>query len=376
MNAIAPGLLMTLGLCALVAMAFIAPMLPALIELLWPTDAKPLRVVREHDSNVANFAHGFQQYVDSQFAESLKDVGATEVRSVPLQSGGTCVVMGKAAEFLLSGGEYAALTVKHLLVGAGDVRLPDNVLYEAEVFATGHFTSGTLSAFRAVLAQGDAVLGRGTVVLRWIHACKVLKVGKAAQLFGRASSDMRIALASGVTFERLHAPEIHFDPSSEGVPASAPQLDSVPRTVHDFALTHKAEMKAGVWHIAGDVELAAASLCTAALVVHGDLRAGAASRFQFPVKSNGDTVFRRECRADDAVVATGRIDIGPDCHIKGPVISEVEVLVRRGSSVGTATAPTTISAPRIVIEPGVVVFGSVWARQYGEVILEKAIDTP
>nr|WP_295772045.1 hypothetical protein [Rhodoferax sp.] len=374
MSTIAPGLLVTLGLCAGVALAFMAPLLPALIELMWPTDAKPLRVVREHDSNVSNFAHGFQHFVEQKFSDALRDLGTTEVRRIPMESGGACLLMGESAAFELDGKEHVALTVTSLLVGGGDVHLPDNVLYESEVYAAGSFSSGSLSAFRAVLAQGSATLGSGTVVLRWIHARQTLTVGSAAQLFGRASSDTCMVLEQGVAFERLHAPEIHFGASTVQAVAGAAQPDTVPRTVYEFAATHKGAMSAGIWRLDQSLEVPVASMCTTGLVVQGDLRVGAASRLPFPVKSNGDTLFQQGCRADAAVVATGRIDIGRDSHIRGPVISEVEVWVRRGSTVGTPQSPTTISAPRIVIETGVVVYGSVWARQQGEVILEKATE--
>ena len=360
----------TVGLCLVVTLLFVLPLLPALIELQWPQDAKPLRVVREYDSNVANFAHGFEHFIEAKFAQSLATLAPTEIRSVEMDNGGLCILMGKSATFSLDAIESSSLTVQHLLVCGGDVQLPDQVLYEAEVFTGANFCSGALSAFRAVLAKGSAVLGHDNVVLRWIHACGVLAVGRGGQLFGRASSDARIELAVDVAFERLHAPQIHFGASQ----LAAVALPIVARIPCESVLGSMDRLHGGLWRVPQDVTLPPASVCQYGLVVQGNVLVGALSWLQSSLKANGEIVLHAQCRVDNAVVATEGIEIGSSCHIKGPIISEVEVLVRSGSTVGTAGSPTTISAPRIVIETGVVVFGSVWAREQGQVIPHKMKD--
>ncbi len=361
------GIWWTIGLSVVVTLLFVLPLLPALLELQWPQDATPLRVVREYDSNVANFAHGFEHFIEKKFAHTLGSLAPDDIRLLDLDGGGRCVLMGKAATFSLDAAQSSSLTVQHLLVCAGDVRLPDHVLYEAEVYAGADFFSGAMSAFRAVLAKGRAVVGRDSVVLRWIHADELLQVGPAVQLFGRASSDHRMELGAGVVFERLHAPSIVFGEAPAGV---GPLPNLATSAACEDVLGRTAELRGGLLRVAEDLALPPASLCAERLVVQSNVQVGAQSWLQHALKGNGKVILQAQCRVDDAVVATGAIDIGRDCQIKGPIISESQVLVRRGSVVGTAALPTTISAPRIVVETGVVVHGSVWAREQGQVLAE------
>jgi hypothetical protein len=50
------------------------------------------------------------------------------------------------------------------------------------------------------------------------------------------------------------------------------------------------------------------------------------------------------------------------------VIAERELAIASGSQCGTFEHPTTVSAPKIEIEEGVAVFGTLWARDQGQVV--------
>ncbi|HVH86242.1 MAG TPA: hypothetical protein VM912_05925 [Terriglobales bacterium] len=66
-------------------------------------------------------------------------------------------------------------------------------------------------------------------------------------------------------------------------------------------------------------------------------------------------------------MSTRAIRIAPGAFIKGPVISEHEIVVGRNVQIGLPDFPTTISAPRIRLSPGSVTHGTVWARVEGRV---------
>jgi predicted acyltransferase (DUF342 family) len=165
----------------------------------------------------------------------------------------------------------------------------------------------------------------------------------------------------------LHAPKILFGVALPGVTA----LEEFARIPYEPARDSRLAMQPGLWRIAQSVDVPPLSVCESALVVQGHARVGAQSWLRLSLKSNGDIRLDKHCQVDDAVVAAGNIDIGPDCRIKGPIISEMRVVLRRGSTVGSPASPTTISAPHIEIEEGAVVFGSVWAREQGEVMVDK-----
>jgi hypothetical protein len=42
------------------------------------------------------------------------------------------------------------------------------------------------------------------------------------------------------------------------------------------------------------------------------------------------------------------------------------MLIQKGTRCGTLQNPTTVSAPNIQVEEGVVVFGTLWARDQGQ----------
>jgi hypothetical protein len=53
------------------------------------------------------------------------------------------------------------------------------------------------------------------------------------------------------------------------------------------------------------------------------------------------------------------------------VVAERELAIASGVRCGTLEYPTTVSAPRIEVEEGVVVFGTLWAREHGQVVASQ-----
>jgi hypothetical protein len=362
------GLLWTFVLAITVIAVFMLALLPALVEHRWPKDIAPLRVVREFDGNVANFAFGFGNFIETELGNIMHTLDANETREGQLKSGEKYLLIGKTAEISLSTDDSALLIGKKIIAGVDVVKLPRDILFSKEIYAGGDFFCGQLAACRAVLAKGRAELDRDSAILRWIHAIGALTAAPGAQLFGRASSDTSIRLADGVVFERVHAPKILFGDAKEVHELN--QLSVLP--LADWNPSHQDDMVGNRWRLNGDVVIPVGSRCHAPMVVvGGSLVVGAASFIHAAIKSNGNLTLGESCRCDDAVVASTRLEIGTGCRVKGPLISETVVLLRSGCIIGTAAAPTTITAPRILIEPGAIVYGSVWARERGEVGMQE-----
>jgi hypothetical protein len=351
-------------LTVIVIALFILPMLPALIEHRWPQDIAPLKVVREFDGNAVNFAHGFGRFVEGELGDVLRTLGETDVRNGALKSGEPYMALGKSAAFALDKRESARFAFDKMLAGAGNVSLPSDVLYSKEIFAEADFSCGSLAACRAVLARGRIDLGSDSVILRWAHAAGILHALSGTQLFGRASSDTAIELGSGITFERLHAPVITFAHASENLPV-APSAPSELLTA--WEPESDAAMVGKHWRVDSDIDIPARSICAAAVVAVGSITIGEGSWLQGAVKGNVDLRMGANTRCDAAVVAGAFMEIGAGCSLKGPVISEGEVLLRRGCVIGSKDVLTTITAPRVTVEPGVTVYGTIWAREQGEV---------
>jgi predicted acyltransferase (DUF342 family) len=85
------------------------------------------------------------------------------------------------------------------------------------------------------------------------------------------------------------------------------------------------------------------------------------------VKARKEVEIGSGTLVEGTVVCRGRMSIAQRCYIKGPVLSEQEIVIGADTQVGTPASPTTVSAPRIRIAPGARVYGSIWARETGEV---------
>jgi hypothetical protein len=70
-------------------------------------------------------------------------------------------------------------------------------------------------------------------------------------------------------------------------------------------------------------------------------------------------------------VSARKMCIGPHCAIHGPVVTERELAIAIGTRCGTREHPTTVSAPRIEVAESVVVFGTLWARECGQVVTSQ-----
>ena len=350
------GMIWTLLLSMIVLSLFGLVLLPALIELYWPKDNLPLKVVREFDGNISNFAIGFGRLIESELGSILAS-SVSGVKHGTLSSGEAYLLTRDGAQLLSEGGEGE--TFDRILVCADNSSLPDNVVFAKEVYAAGDMTCGQGTIFRAVLANGNISLGSDSGVLRWMHAKGRISVASGSRIVGRASSDSGIELSENVSFERLYAPRMEFVSGPETVQDSGP--------LPEWAPDDKARRVGSHWRIDGDASIPSRHACHSALVVEGTLDIGGGGWMHAAIKGKKDLRLGADCRCDDAVIAGNALEIGENCRIKGPLISESAILLKRGSIVGTDEFPTTVTAPRITVEPGVVVYGSVWAREQGKV---------
>src|SRR5262249_49525378 len=86
-------------------------------------------------------------------------------------------------------------------------------------------------------------------------------------------------------------------------------------------------------------------------------------------KSHHEMILEPEVTVDGSLISVSGMRIGNNCLIHGPVIAERQMKIAAGTRCGTSTRPTTISSNRIDVEEGVVVFGTLWAREYGRVVV-------
>ncbi len=336
------------------------PLLPAIVELRLKRDALPLDVIQQYGGDIRHFAHGFRRValaLQPQLQECVAS-GATAHGTLP--DGDEYVLLGGAEESFFVPATKKDSTWRSVVASGADLELPDGLTFSKEIYAAGDLTGGAGSTFRAILGERDIHLRRASKVIRWAHAARVLRAEHDCDLFGRISADREVQLQSGCVFQRVGAPMIlagfsENSPSqSASLPVNEPTNATPPptgRTLYD-----------------GDLDVRAGEVISGSIVTRGKLHLGAGAHVLGSVKSNGHLTVDSGVSVDGSLLSGTITHIGPNCRIGGPVLAERAVSIESGTHCGTARNPTTVAAPTIELEEGVIVFGSLWARNEGRVV--------
>lgn len=350
---------------ACILMLFLLPLAPALLEWYRPTDDQPLAVVRAHDGNIRYFALRFRDFLDEHIPGLRQGNLPAATPTCGKIGHGAYQLVNHHASPVLFEEEKIAQSTDQLLLGRGELRLQGRMFYEKEVYAAGSLCSGHQSSFRALLAEGDIALGDECDVVRWMHSNGSISVGRKNRLYGRVSAETQIRLQRDTRFVRMFAPSIYFGEPSRESALPVPPAAALGEMAEPDRLVDRG---AGRWLIAGSYEIPPGSQHHGALVTKENLVVGENARIDGALKSTGTLRIKDGTCIEGAVVATGNIQIGRGCRISGPVVSEGKVLIATGSVIGGADRPTTITAPEVRIEEGVLVHGAIWARELGYVV--------
>ncbi|MBV6520068.1 MAG: hypothetical protein MNPFHGCM_00173 [Gemmatimonadaceae bacterium] len=335
------------------------PLLPAVRELLRPTDAGPLTQVGQDSGDLAIFAEGFRRYLSSEM-------------SLPADSGqATYGQLRDGTPHLELAGDAMALrqataadgTVGCVVTSARAIELPGGETFLYEVCVRDRFTGGADAAYRALLTERDAQLGPRSRVLRWLHVEGDVVVGEGSDLMGRASSSGTMRLGEGVRFTRLRAARIlagSGEPDEPQVPPPVIQNTvKLPRTAR--------QLRAFV-RVDGDLVIAAGATFPGTLVVRGHVRIGDGARIGGSIKAHGDCVLGASAVVNGSVVARGDVHLGASSRVGAPVIAEGRATVGEGAAIGNAMGPASLVADAAVLHRGAQIFGCVSARLGGETV--------
>ena len=330
----------------LTAALLLLPLLPAFGEWRTRVDVRPLIIVRTHDSNVSAFAAGFRTFIARHLGVQLGlDTAERDAEASPSQ-----VAVGQTGLPFLDTAEYQQHRCTRGIVSTRPIRLPDNFMFSQEVYGGASVLSGRRNLLRAVLCERDLYLRSDTTVVRWVHANRVFVSGRCS-LPGRVSADTAIHIKWGTTFCRLHAPHIFFGERTGDRRAfiSVFEADSTTPTPHDKRVIANGDAPCGV-------------------ATHADTQIAPNAHIRDNIKSHGNLIIGQNSALDGAVICSGDLTISPYCRIRGPVLAEGRIRIQQGCRIGSPESQTTMSAPMILVSPGVVVCGSVWASEGGATV--------
>jgi cytoskeletal protein CcmA (bactofilin family) len=341
-----------------VSLMFMLPLVPALAELHRKSDALPLNVVQQNAGDVRHFANGFRNYIKVLEPILQGCVAAASTARGTLSDGVNYVVLGRAGEAMLLALRQHDATHSALIVAGLDISVPADTTFSQDVYACGHFEGGERNTYRAILGKKNIHLGASSRVLRWVHAVGEFTADPDCKLSGRISSDSLIRLHTNCSFLRLNAPRIEIGSGAIGMDATTP---IVPVSENSSSGVSRRFLHDG------DFEVQTGQVITRDLVIRGKLRIRSGARIHGSVKSVEDMVIEDDVSVEGSVISGRKIHVGLHCVIRGPVVAERELAIAAGTLCGTREHPTTISAPAIAVEEGVVLFGTLWAREQGQV---------
>ena len=340
-----------------VSLMLTLPLVPALVELRRRSDARPLNVDQQNAGEIRHFANGFRAYIKGLEPTILRCAAVGANITSTLADGEEYVVLGRVDEALLRALQQRDAIHPVVVASAVDLIVPPDGTFSKDIYAGGQFTGGEKNKYRAIFCDQELHLGAASGVMRWAHAVRKFTAGVGCRLYGRISSDSLIHLHPDCTFFRLNAPRIEIGPVAinpdrtphSSTPANAPRKSG--RFLHD-----------------GDFEVPAGQVLSTDIIIRGRLRICSGARICGSVKSTEDMVIEDGVSVEGSLISARKMRIGPHCTIHGPVVAERELAIATGARCGTLEHPTTVSAPRIDVEEGVVVFGTLWAREWGQVV--------
>jgi hypothetical protein len=346
------------ALILFVSLMLMLPLVPAFVELRRKSDASPLNVVQQHAGEIRHFANSFRTYIQVLEPTLQQCVASGTTASGILPDGVEYLALGRRdnSPTLLS--QQPGATCSVTIAAGSDLVVPPEITFLRDVYAGGQFSGGDDNSYRAILGEKDVHLGRSSRVSRWVHAVGEFSADADCKLSGRISSDSCIRLQNACTFLRLNAPRIE---TGHAVPGEG-----------STQLISEQDTNAGSGGVQrflydGDFKVHAGEIVTGNVVARGKLHIGAGARIVGSVKSVGDMVLGVGVSVQGSLISGKQMLIGTDCAVNGPIIAERALRISARTRCGSLQHPTTVSAPRIEVEDGVAVFGTLWAREHGEV---------
>lgn len=332
------------------------PLLPALVELRFKTDAQPLNVIQQHAGEIRHFANGFRTYISGLQPSLQQCISTRTIARGVLPDGCEYLILGKHEGRAALHIREKDGTCELVIVAGTELATPAGITFHHEIYSAEEFIGGEANYYRAIFGEKEVHLGPGSSLMRWAHAGERFITGPDCKLYGRVSSDGVIRLARNNQFLRLNAPRIEFGDSGDD--RSWPQPDV-------YGKEHSRIV--GRLLRDGDYEVAGGEVVAGSVVARGRLLLRSGARVCGSVKAR-EMVLEPGVMVEGSVISSRTMRIGAGCAVHGPIIAEREMIIAAGTCCGTFSQPTTISSLRIRIEEGVVVFGTVWARESGQLV--------
>jgi predicted acyltransferase (DUF342 family) len=346
------------ALCTGVTVWAALPLLPAFIELYRRQDVVPLNVPPAL-RDLRHFAWVFRDYVRGQLALIGPAPSDRQDRRLQFSDGTTLHVVNAITPYVTDiANRRRAAKRERVVVSTGPLVVPDGVKELGSVYVAGELVGGSACVYRDVFCEGNVELGARSVVLRWIHAEGGLHAGGDSQLLGRTTAGATLQVDDGCRFERLYAPRILFGTEAEQG-GSGPYVS----TPEERQISSASEV--ALQRVVGDYAIPAHTRVAGDLIVHGNVSVGDHCLLLGSLKARKLAAIGRGTRVNGSIIAMGNLYVAPDCVVQGALVGESDIFIDERTRIGSEAEPTTVTAERIYVAPGVVSHGVIWARRQG-----------
>ena len=339
----------------LIIIGLAIPFMPALRTMM---RGEPRSTAMDQDIDAPGRIASFRTTLAEQFTGLLK-----LVREEPIRGGNE-----NGHPYLLLGYNHhlgeslppGARRLRSLVLAAGHLDIPGELICDREIFAEGRINIGHNAIVKAVLSHRDIAIGPRARVTRWVRSDRRLDVAEGASLKGLASAGIELAIARRTRFEHLDAPRIVFGRQADS-PVQSSLADDfaryTPPSRHGEQLGNGRNLSVPPGHtVKGD------------LIVSGKLHIGEGCRVFGQLRADKGITIERDVVIEGSVYADGPISTGSDCVISGPIVSRSTLNLGPGCQVGKPEAPSTLAAETLLISESCVAYGTARASRRGEVI--------
>lgn len=342
-------------LVSLIGIMLILPLFPAFGELRHKSDAAPLNVIQQHAGDIRHFAHTFAGFIKELEPVLSRSQQTGRLAAGTLSDKSQYLVLPDTRHLPGLQKQAKSFSCPYVVACAADYVCGDSLHFAKEIYARGRFVGGEGNQYRAILGETDIALGPSSTVLRWAHAEGELTAARDCHLYGRISAARRIRLQSGCSFLRLNAPVIELGSVSAATTQKRVELTApagqTRRSLYD-----------------GDFEITAGALVHGNVVTRGKLHVRAGARIVGSLKSTKDMFLEAGVVIEGSAISAEGMVVGRGCALHGPVIAERWMAIHSGTRFGSTEKPTTVSSLMIEAEGGVLLNGTLWARQSGKVV--------
>jgi hypothetical protein len=359
----APWPLAPFLLLALFGVMILLPFLPGLLEIYRPRDEYPLPIATGYAKDPHYLGDSARRLVAAGLGARQDVVGVHEI------------TMSRPEKVEVHPPQMlpADQRINRVLRVTGDLLAGPGCRFAREVFVAGTAQLGPSSRLRALATDGDALLGHGSVVERWVDVRGGLTVEFGCRLGAHCSTTGPLQLADGVVFQRLFGHPVRTEeptgaPASSSRPTADP--DASPGAGDAAAHARRGGRRTGgaPRRIAGGLRIPAGKRLAEDLFVLGDLDLATGAHLAGSVRVSGKARLGRRAVIDGSLFAEGAVELGPGAQVTGHLFTQDRVACLAGAQVGLAgTVKSVIGKRSIRLAEGVVVHGYLLTEGEGRV---------